>query len=339
MPSEFRVHRPRIEFDLAKIENRMKRVSAHARRNHVRMLFPVKSFPAPQVLKLAARYLDGFDVSNRAEYQLIRKFASRGKDIWVSGPVHEVPSHPFKNRLKVAANSTDAFFHSRSKKFGALRINASTILKRVDEGRFGASFREALNAPVDSFSVHMGFQSTTVEDLMRMFLKFHELSKKRKIQSVNFGGGWERLSEDDAKWLMTEIGRRKPNFQVFFEPGRWWSQDAGVIETEILDVRTHPDGWDVTLSGSRMAHLKWSQLRLNKIPRQITNARTKKSIRFFGPTCAEDDFLLKIAGKITDPSKCVGQTISLEGVCGYSFAWNTGFNGFAPARIAFKQKR
>jgi diaminopimelate decarboxylase len=330
-------HQARIEYDLSKIQDRMQWTASLAEKSNIRLLFPVKSFPAQPVLKLAARYLHGFDVSNNVEYKLIQKFSTSSKDVWVSGPAHEVPKHKFKNRLHISLNSNGALKKFKQKEIAALRINASSLLSSKETSRFGVSFAEAEKTSTSSFALHLGQQTTRVDELMAMFSKFSELSQKRKITSVNFGGGWEHLSEADVEWMFIEIAKQSPNFQVFFEPGRWWSQDSGFIESEILDIREDESGWDVSVNASALGHLRWSrELRVARFPKEISLSGSKQ-IRIFGPTCAETDLIVTVKGEISDAIKSIGKTIRLDGVCGYSYAWNTGFNGFPAAAVKFNR--
>lgn len=66
---------PQLVYDAAQLDHTMREVAAAARGAQVQALFAVKSFPLPQVLTLAARHLDGFDVASPGELDLVAALA------------------------------------------------------------------------------------------------------------------------------------------------------------------------------------------------------------------------------------------------------------------------
>lgn len=63
---------PQLIFDRGQLERTMIDVAAAARAADMRVLFACKSFPHAEVLALAARHLDGFDVASPAELAAVR---------------------------------------------------------------------------------------------------------------------------------------------------------------------------------------------------------------------------------------------------------------------------
>src|SRR5258708_28978353 len=61
----------KIVYDLDAVKNQMVFLSEAARINKTHLLFTVKSFPHEKIIELAAPHLDGFEVSNFFEYDLL----------------------------------------------------------------------------------------------------------------------------------------------------------------------------------------------------------------------------------------------------------------------------
>src|SRR4051812_32749436 len=99
---------PRIKYDLRKIEERMLLVSKLAHKNGIKILFPVKAFPAKPVLALAGKILDGFDISNNTEFALIKSVIKKDASLWISGPGREVPPGQIAKRAVYSSNSLNA---------------------------------------------------------------------------------------------------------------------------------------------------------------------------------------------------------------------------------------
>jgi hypothetical protein len=101
------------------------------------LLFPVKAFPAPEVLSLLADIVDGFEVSNAQELALIRPSLSADHIIWHSSPLNECEEGAPKfidcygGELEGAMNSLRISFGSEGfpqTRFGvALKEIAQTI--------------------------------------------------------------------------------------------------------------------------------------------------------------------------------------------------------------------
>ncbi|MFI5360473.1 MAG: hypothetical protein ACHQ49_00775 [Elusimicrobiota bacterium] len=330
---------PILTFDLRAMEQRMRAVAALAARSNFQILFPVKSFPARPALRVAARCLHGFDVSNRAELDLIRPFLSRRHALWVSGPA-PADARSFPARATIGLDNPGAR-PIRGGVRAAVRIDASELLPSRGESRFGWSFEQISGLkggrgdPL-SFSLHHGFQNTTAADVVSLFI----LSTRRLAQlgfsyhEINLGGGWQHMGMRDVSWMFRELRARGAR-GVVFEPGRWFSQHCGAARGRILAARRSRRGWDLTLNVSALAHLRWSKTALAGRVAGIKSGRER--LRFFGPSCSEDDLVLTAEGAIPDPASVVGAAVRLRGVCGYSAAWNHSFNGFPAARVRFEE--
>ena len=337
---------PILFFNLAKIEKNMKAVKVLSKKAGFKILFPVKSFPHEKILKVASKHLDGFDVSNDNEFKKIQKLLSPKHQLWVSGPN---PLTSPKLTRRADGISFQSFYglensaESLRDEQVVFRIDSSSLLKDPRQSRFGWSLSEFKslhfsNQKKISFSIHHGMQDTSESDLVALFSAILNLCQEKNIicHRFNFGGGWRGFTHKDITRLFTRIKKIQNKYlypvEFFFEPGRWWFEEHGRAQAQILDIRPFIHGWDISLNISSGCHLKWSRPEI-ELPRTWVKSRDK-ILRFWGPTCSEQDFIFETRGRIPDKNSV--NSITIKNIAGYSAAWNHSFNGVAEAKIEFE---
>ncbi|MBI3535171.1 MAG: hypothetical protein HY072_06770, partial [Deltaproteobacteria bacterium] len=134
--------------------------------------------------------------------------------------------------------------------------------------------------------------------------------------------------------LIKEIREFIPhNIFLEFEPGRILGYQAGKAYAEVLDVVSTSEGWDITLNISAGCHLWWSKPKLVINEKPEPGALLKK-IRFFGPTCAENDCI----GIFQLPTPYqIGDQVCFHNISTYSLMWNRQFNGCLRLKLFGKE--
>lgn len=274
--------------------------------SNVYFLFPVKSFPYPCALEIAAKYLDGFDVSNQNELDLVIPYLNSSKLIWNSSP-YETDLQSFENIIQDGKNSQ--------------RVNFNSLKK--EKSRFGLDINR-----VDlktNIHVHRGFQNNCAEDYESMAKEIKRIidDQSTPVERINLGGGFEFNNLESLKNCLEVVGETLKDYKIFFEPGNWLSQGCvGMIGT-ILESTKLEEETRLVVSISKLAHLKWSQkIRISSARKNELKAR---KIFIYGPTCSEDDIVAVVENQNFATNK--GDLFLLENVSSYSYAWRSSFNG------------
>ena len=349
---------PNLVFDLSTISSRMAELGGLQTRFKCCPLMALKSFPFPQVIELASKYLAGFDVSNWNEYSNISGLNSN-TDIFLSNPVLEQSIDKYLScgcNLKVLADSPHqlSFLQSRAFTQYGVRLNAVSILDSVglrdasfySISRFGMTPDEVVNYcrknrnhGLKGIHLHHGSEKNTFLGYKTLAEVSAKLAEKAGVnfQFLNIGGGMHNLPLSKVTELIQEIRSfLNDETTIYIEPGRYYSVGAGFASGIIQNAFEREGILYLITELSSKCHLRWSEPKLIlPIPEK---ANGMKVIRICGPSCYESDFI----GQYYVPDhptieKCfkVGKRIKFANVSGYSAAWNTGFNGINPAQIKF----
>jgi diaminopimelate decarboxylase len=337
---------PSLIFDGAAIEATMVRAAAAGKRHGVRVLFAAKSFPHPDVLDLAARILDGFDLAGAGE-----RAVDRGGMWSITDPglvdVARLPARP----LAVTCESVDqvrAVRGARPDAAIALRVSISSLMPGDDavgaiasgdgyrRSRFGvdvdglelhAMANAARGAPRLGVHVHSaGVIPATASRWGDIARKLAGIAELVGADFVDLGGGWHGVANDLDDAIEVVRAAVPPAIDVWIEPGRLFSDGAGWAVGRVIAARQIADRALRVTSISRIAHLRWTAVSLVAPPPAAGGAKTT----FVGPTCFEDDV---VGDWITDRRYDVGDRVVWSGVTGYATAWNHGFSGVPQADV------
>lgn len=320
-----------LYFDLAKIEERLKLLQRHSD-DHLKFIFPVKSFPHQDVLKLAGKYCAGFDISNQNEYDLIREYLKSDSILWSSGPYvwEGTISHPL---IKDIQNPERAIVGVSK----SLRVNADAVDESL-KSRFGYGI-DKLNQldlkglGIEAIHLHHGVEKMSFKMFKAIILKLSEaLKNDESIKWINLGGGFTFLSDEEVEELLKLVKVSFPKKQIVFEPGRWLTNGAGFCIGRIKEIVPREDITYVISSISRDCHLKWlnGALKLDFIAAGYGERKHFQRISVTGPTCYEGDKLCELE---SSQGLTLEDLIIIGGISGYSLAWNTSFNGIQRADI------
>ena len=177
-----------------------------------------------------------------------------------------------------------------------------------------------------------------------------DVAKKDQIplRYVNLGGGFHPIPQPQLMYLLSELRKSAGELPIFIEPGHVLCRNAGFLLCKVHAVRPFGgERYHITLDASYDCHAKWSypswagpeSCEITKMPHQKIPGPEPgyKFLIFTGATCYERDQLGIFRVTENGPALPVapGDPVLLSNVNGYSFAWNTGFNGVSKARVKF----
>lgn len=354
---------PALFFDLDTIAQRMQWLRETARPFSSTPLVAVKSCPGPEYLALAHEHLQGYDVSNQAEYAALPRNLG-GKLVSVTSPVLSGDLNDFVAKGNSALVTLDShvqlnhYFGQGAPIPYSLRIQGSDLLKSSEpadvafypETRFGFSLGELdtilkdprvrANPPA-GFHVHHGSERNQVSTYKTFIRRVSQLARQlpHPLKFVNLGGGWHNLNEAGIREVLQEARNQFPlPGSILFEPGRWYADNAGFAVGTILNQTQSGNIVRYTLDLSGKSHLHWSQAKLLQ-PIQASAIRACQ-VQFCGPSCYEADFigqyLVPYRDNFFQESGLVpGSRVVFTGISTYSAAWNTTFNGIPCADVAW----
>ena len=349
---------PSLIYVLSKVEERMAFLKYLEGKFDCNFLMAAKSFPAAPVLRLAAKYLSGFDISNQNEYQLISKYPGE-RVISITSPNYNIEDFILKRSAK--SNEKIIFTCDQLEQYRSLekidkpqsyliRLNCDSFLpKRGPESRFGilTSNWKVLNSMFEEsqhellgFHFHNSCQSNQCVDYIRLAKGAVSLSKKMKrtFDLLNLGGGFGNFSEAEMTRMIEGVRKIIPKkAKLFFEAGRYLSQNAGFAIGHIKSVFRSSHNECIVLDLSGACHLQWSQPRVMGAGK--TKMRSNSKVIFYGPTCFEKDIIgryhLDFLNNSINLERSMGSPVLFSNVCGYSMARNHSFNGIQKARVHF----
>lgn len=322
----------KIEVQTNTIRNRIKLLQRAYPR--LKILYCCKSLPVPKIWHQVHDLVHGLEASNKNEFFNSQIGVGTAKPIYLTATndkEFEDKTHSFS--VLPTVNS----LNSCSKPF-FVRINPiefldSTIFKDLSlkTSRFGVTPTELLqleNHPLyTGIHLHLG---RTIDNSIHTFQRILHQLQSYNVPKLNIGGGFHNM--EDYKKVLDLAFELFPDSEIFCEPGRWLSQGAVYARTNTIQFNEIENLTNIKISLSSELHCKWS----DDLEIKCTNSdNNKKSlVQISGPTCFEKDnfgvFNIPLNSNIVDSEFIV------NGLTGYCIAFNTSFNGIAPAEVIIK---
>jgi diaminopimelate decarboxylase len=300
----------------------------------------------------------GFDISNLSELNLISDYKNK-KIISITSPNYNPNEFDLKKKSKGKARiifNCDQVRQYRimnempNPQDFIIRLNSdSFLLKRQIKSRFGVCANQLDligEMLIESrhnflgFHFHNGWQKNKINDYVELAEGAVRLSKKvrRPLKILNLGGGFGNFSELELSTMIKKVRKAIPqNTIIFFEAGRFLSQNSGFAVGHIQNIFKMSNQWHITLDLSKDCHLQWSQPQFLSTNNVLHSQ--KRKVNIYGPTCSEIDFFGKIDVQFLknqwNDRKLIGSPIFFSNVSSYSMARNHSFNGIQKARIQF----
>ncbi len=330
--------RATLVYDLPTIAANLSAVAIAAHAVGIHVLFAAKSFPHPQVLRLAAAHLDGFDVASPAELASVS-----GRIISICDPSGR--TQPTAGRTIVSIETAAQLATVSPRAEIAIRISASITGRDPAVGaildgsghrrsRFGVSTREEVAALVEAcgrrvgLHLHHGPITATSADRFIASAQAALGLLDHEPAFLNLGGAWHGIA--DLPTAFAKLRAAVPNsIELLIEPGRLFAARAGFACGIVTASRSLPDRELRVLDLSRACHLRWSPVDLVAPAPHPGHGR---KVLLVGPTCYEEDTI----GEWTIDPAHVEHRAVVRDVPGYALAWNTGFAGIPPADVVIR---
>jgi diaminopimelate decarboxylase len=356
-----RITGPTLLFDLDNIKERMRLLKRLAGQFSATTLVAVKSCPQSAYLQSARECLDGFDVSNLAEYSALPEPLD-GMLVSITSPVMTSELHDFSrkgNSVLVTLDSLvqlEQYFTQPSRFPYVLRLQSSDLLKDAEPAdaayypgtRFGFPVSEIgnllrnqhiANNPPAGFHVHHGSERNQVSTYKTLIGGIRQLAQELPAppEFINLGGGWHNLNNEEVEDVLREARRQFPlPCSILFEPGRWFAETAGYAIGTIVNQARADNAINCTLDLSGKSHLHWSQA--NLLVSCEANYSRGVLVKFYGPSCYESDvigqFLVPFCNEFDrETGIAPGNKVIFTNISTYAAAWNTEFNGIAKADV------
>jgi diaminopimelate decarboxylase len=341
--------RPLIIFDFEKIEENLRFFRKITNELSATWSYAVKSLSHVEMIDLTKNFVDGFDISNRNEWEKIEPFVLPEHTIWLTNAmlIKEIDFFKLKSdSCKFIFNVNDLKDFDIVKSKGVnyvLRISSSELFGEKGVSRFGIKLSDLISlkeeilrdAHFKGFHVHQGLEENT-KKISREMIKsikneFKAFSGRKLI--FNLGGSLHHFSEEELHELLSDL---KDQFSVHIEPGRALVKGAGYAIAPIEKYILEDHQLRIYSTISFLAHLKWSRPVLAGIlnDSQKLDTFSPKEIVLEGPTCYEFDRSQPFLSH-GDVSLTIGSHILLRDISGYSSEWNISFNGIPKADIKF----
>lgn len=333
---------PTLVFDAERIEANLAEVAEAAGAAGVTALFAAKSFPHPEVRRLAAERLAGFDVASVQEVEAVS-----GGILSVADPSGRAAAAAARwpGRLIVGCETVAQVEAAPARAEIAIRLSASLTgrdpaIGAVLDGsghrrsRFGldvggmrwiGEMARAAGTRRVGLHVHHGpVSATSGARFVETARAAMAAAEGVEIAFLDLGGAWHAVADLGA--ALREVTAAVPGVEIIVEPGRRIAEGAGFACGRVMVARELDDRRLCVVDLSRVCHLRWSQPELVARPARTGHGRVTL---LAGPTCYEDD----VIGEWTVEPLAEGQRVVLRNVTGYAVAWNTGFGGVAPADV------
>ncbi len=235
----------------------------------------------------------------------------------------------------------------------AIRVNPNVDAKThpyistgLSENKFGIDSFEAVdffercaqlkNISVTGIDMHIGSQILTVEPFIEATEKLAELYTKIKskgipLEHLDIGGGFGVRYKNEKTFSPKELADaiipiiKNLDCEIMFEPGRYFTANAGILVTEILYSKQNK-GKNFIVVDAAMTELFRPSLYGAYHHIQPINLNERKEILadVVGPVCESSDFLAKNR-KIEYCN--VGDKLAVMSSGAYGMAMSSNYNG------------
>ena len=314
---------PKVEFDLLKLKNNITNLKKQTK--GINFLFPVKCCNHHIVLDIINNSGFGFDISNKNEFKIIKKYLKK-QFVSVSGPLsYELNDNSYDN-LHVVSNNLSTY-----RKGNGLRVNFNSN-DVFSYSRFGIDYN-LLNNEIKKNLEYIHIHNSDHRNLKKCESIYDEINKIIEefpnLKKINLGGHLEDLSFEEGIKYLNDVRNIVPeNIALYAELGDFLFKNVGTLYCNVVDVRYDNKIQVVTLNFSKMANQRWAY------PKYTSNDVESENIKtiFYGCSCCETDTYLETYSK----PLMVGDEVSFENISPYSYQWNTSFNGVDKMKFVFK---
>lgn len=317
-----------LVYDINKLKSNIESTLFLRDKYNIKFLFPIKSFPNNNIIKVFNSYGFGFDIANEEEYKLIDNYITDKTIISINGINDNFVLDDKKNNVLNNLNS----FNNKINNYNAVRIN--TYLKnKLSFSRFGINYGELykLNkSKIKSISIHFydDNKNEKIKYLFPLIIKCIQFFPN--LEYFDFGGTWDILNLQQMEKMIKSLRKIIPsNICIVFEVGENWFKNVGYLVAKVYDINYISNKKIISINAVKDCVAKWSILK----PINIKKTKNKKIVNIiFGNSCYEKDVFCVLSD---DYDFKLGDKIIFEGLNGYSYAWITEFNGSLLPEVIF----
>jgi diaminopimelate decarboxylase len=260
-----------------RIEQRMQWLSELAGPLSISALMAVKSCPDPRYLGAAYKHLDGFDISNSAEYACLPENLE-GKLVSVTSPALNLDINSFVAKGNTAVitlyshTQLEHYFSHKPRIPYLLRVQGSDLLEEADPShyariRFGFTLDEVRQLvqqpqlrenPPAGFHVHHGNEKNTASTYRSIIEALKPLAQQQAVDPrlINLGGGWHSVNREEMGGVLAEARSAFPApCSIVLEPGRWYGKNSGFAVGTIVNQTRSGDTVQYVVDLSKDCHL------------------------------------------------------------------------------------
>lgn len=317
------VDNPYVEFNLRELEKNVDELKKSC--ENIIFIFPVKCCTHYKVLELMNKKLDGFDISNLAEYNLINNFNFKNKFISCTGPLSYTLIN--KEYVNVVINNMDFY----DKGLG-IRINFNDN-RNFEKSHFGIN-RLDINNYVKNEVRYIHFHNSDKRTIKKCEYIFEEIKKILEIfpnlTHLNIGGHLEDLTKEEGIEYLNIVREIVPSkINLIVELGDFLFKNCGTLYTKVVDSKIVNEKQIIILNFSKMANQRWVYPALKK---EQLKDEMEYDTTFYGCSCCEVDTFLE-----TKCKRCyTGEKVAFSNISPYSYEWNNSFNGVGKIKFYFK---
>ena len=256
------IRTPAYVFDLVQLKGTADAIALMCRERECRLLFPLKTCAAADVLRTLAGVTDGFAVSSLFEARMARECLAEGGTVHFTTPGLRAEECGELARLcdYAACNSLGQLKLLAAGGPGSMRlgVRVNPQLPLVGDDRYDPCRRHSkLGIPLDDLEgllsscpraaarisgvhFHSNSESPSLMPLLRTVEHLvAELGRiLEQIEWINLGGGYLFEDEDDDDTLdrIVTLLRGRHGLRVFLEPGTAIAADCCTLVASVLDV-------------------------------------------------------------------------------------------------------
>lgn len=315
---------PSFYYDIDEIVLTLKTVFSNKPKNF-KIIFPVKSFADTEFYSQINEIVDGYDISNKEEFDQIKNFAD--KEVFCSAP-YLIKS--FSDDVIYGINSSEKNQYSKY----IIRITLDS------ESRFGLPLedvsKELMNKSIGVHFHSQWWEGNSFESVDDVIDKIIEKYNPPKGFIFNIGGGYNKLELDKLKEAVYKLCSKYSDYEFVIESGRAIIKNNGFLLGKVIDIQNINSKklTRVITSISSVCHLRW-ELQGSTINFFNINSSKQHSsynnILICGPTVYEGDRTFSIE---TQKTVNLGDIVVIDKVSGYAMAWNHSFNGIEKAKVS-----
>jgi diaminopimelate decarboxylase len=328
------------------------------------IFFACKSNFNLSVIKIFGKLGSGIDVNSEGElFRALKAGISPDKIIFsgVGKTPEEIKLCIEKNLLMIKAESFQELqvISDIAGEVGkiapvSLRVNPDVdaethpyISTGLAENKFGINSDSALNIlthqknfPNIKFvgmDMHIGSQITSVEPLISAVEKLAALHLKLKNEGItlehfDIGGGVGVKYKNERPFQLIELASaivptlKKLGSDIFFEPGRYLTANAGIFVTKVLYTKKNHSKNFIIVDGAMNDLVRPSMYSAyhHIQPIEIAENRNEIIADIVGPVCESSDFL----GKNRKMLDCLGgEYLSVMSAGAYGMVMSSNYNG------------